>query len=79
MCNRHKGHLGRIGSGLAIGRRYCDLAAVLLNCEHFAAELKVRAALKCFLVERAIPARFCAIVRGLPRLIAITPREWLEG
>jgi hypothetical protein len=51
---------------------------VLLNCGHFAAELKVRAALKCFLVEKEIPARFCAIRRGLPRLIAITPRGWLE-
>jgi len=52
---------------------------VLLNCEHFAAELKVRAALKCFLVEKEIPARFYAIRRVLPRLIAITPRGWLEG
>jgi hypothetical protein len=77
VYNKHKGHLGRIGSGLKIGRKYCDLTGELLNCGRFAAGLRVMGELEYFRVDRVLPAKFYAAGWGLLRLIRAALKGWL--
>jgi hypothetical protein len=79
VYNKHKGHLDRIGSGLKIGRKYCDLTVVLLNCGRLATGLRVMGGLGYFLVDRVLPAKFYAAGWGLLKLIRAALKGWLGG
>jgi hypothetical protein len=77
VYNKHRGHLDRIGSGLKIGRKYCDLAGELLNYGRFATGLRVMGELGYFLVDRVLPAKFYAAGWGLLRPIRAALKGWL--
>ena len=78
MCNKRRGHLDRISSSLVIRKGCCDLEDELLNCGHFAAGLRVKVGLKCFLVDMVLLARFCEARRYLLRHIVVALGVWLE-
>ena len=79
MYNKHKGHLDQIGSGLKIGRKYCDLAGELLNCGRLATGLRVMGELGYFRVDKELPAKFYEAGWGLLKLIRVGPIGWLGG
>ena len=77
MYNIHKEHLDRIGSGLKIGRKYCDLTGELLNCGRLATGLRVMGELGYFRVDKVLPAKFYAPGWDLLRPTGEALKGWL--
>jgi hypothetical protein len=77
VYNKHRGHLDRIGFGLKIGRKYCDLKVELLNCGRLATGLRVMGGLGYFLVDKVLPAKYCAAGWGLLKLTGVALKGWL--